>query len=53
VAQGVFRVSGDPAHRVVVPPHDAAGPIVRGDVARRPLPVGEFSRVVRALAGSR
>jgi hypothetical protein len=55
VGQGVYRVSRDRAGDMVVTPPlvDVASPgsarLVRGDVSRRPLPVGEFTRRVRAM----
>jgi hypothetical protein len=33
------------------PPASTATPIVRGDVSRRPLPLGDFEQRVRALVG--
>ncbi len=56
--QGVFRVvrAADNAGWVVTPPAmlpaaaDASGRIVRGDPARRPLPLDEFERRVRTLS---
>jgi len=61
LSQGVFRVLDDPTTggKVVVPPPLVAGvtvqPVRRGDVSRRPLPLGAFSEQVRQLAagGSR
>jgi len=56
--QGVFRVirAADDSGWVVTPPLGAAGPlavrIVRGDAARRPLPLAEFEQQVRTLAGA-
>jgi hypothetical protein len=57
-SQGVYRIarSGDGSTWVVTPPAmlpAAAGtvPIVRGDPARRPLPLTDFEQRVRALAG--
>lgn len=55
LSQGVYRVSRATGRAVVTPPavlaagEDAAsGRIVRGDPARRPLPLDEFAREVRA-----
>jgi hypothetical protein len=63
LAQGVFRVSGDAAlgPRVVTPEvlqlpgATAVGDarVVRGDPARRPLPLAAFEQQVRALVGHR
>jgi len=57
-SQGVYRIvrSGDRSTWLVTPPAllpSAAGSvtIVRGDPARRPLPLDEFEQRVRALAG--
>jgi hypothetical protein len=55
LSQGVYRVAadGDGRRRVMPPPStalgDAAGRVVRGDPARRPLAVGDFNRAVRAI----
>jgi hypothetical protein len=56
--QGVFRVTraADDSGWVVSPPAAAAGAavvrIVRGDAARRPLPLADFEQQVRTLAGA-
>jgi len=57
LGQGVFRIVPGPGGLVVTPPAmlpAAGGPagIVRGDPARRPLPLADFERRVRALAGA-
>lgn len=57
LSQGVFRVWRDRAGWRVLPPPAApiagqAAPIVRGDVSRQPVPLADFERRVRALAGS-
>ena len=56
LGQGVFRVVPGARGLVVTPPAilpAAGGPvIVRGDPARRPLPLEDFERQVRALAGA-
>jgi hypothetical protein len=55
--QGVFRVvrAADDSGWVVTPPPNVAGAstvrIVRGDPARRPVPLADFEERVRALAG--
>lgn len=57
MSQGVFRVvAAGSGGWLVTPPAlwpSVAGtvPIVRGDPARRPLPLGDFEQRVRALAG--
>ena len=58
LSQGVFRVvrAADDSGWLVTPPAIApsaggAVRIVRGDPSRRALPLGEFERRVRALAG--
>jgi hypothetical protein len=58
LGQGVFHVQAD-ANRgwLVTPPLIAAPsggtiPIVRGDPARRPMPLAEFQQHVRELAGT-
>src|SRR3954447_3039623 len=57
--QGVFRLARavDNSGWIVTPPAmlPASGPsvaIVRGDTARRPLPLADFEQRVRALAGA-
>jgi hypothetical protein len=56
--QGVFRVTraADDSGWVVSPPPAAAAAaavrIVRGDAARRPLPLADFEQQVRTLAGA-
>ena len=54
-SQGVFRVAADRAELVTPPAVLPAGSgrIVRGDPSRRPLPLPEFERTVRELAGAR
>jgi hypothetical protein len=62
LGQGVYRLvpagaSWNVTPPVIVPPADTtttttAEPIVRGDPARRPLPLVAFERQVRSLAGS-
>jgi hypothetical protein len=54
LSQGVYRISRVTGQALVVPPVVAAGAdgagagrIVRGDPARRPLPLDEFAREVR------
>lgn len=56
LSQGVFRVWRDGAGWRVLPPPVApiagqAAPMVRGDLARQPMPLADFERRVRALAG--
>jgi hypothetical protein len=55
LSQGVYRISRASGQALVMPPVIAAaadgagaGRIVRGDPARRPLPLDEFAREVRA-----
>ena len=55
--QGVYRVVAANGGFVVTPPAllpAAAGsvPVVRGDRARRPLPLNQFTQQVRALGGA-
>ncbi len=58
LSQGVYRVSRASGRATVMPPAvlarggdaSAAGPLVRGDPARRPLPLDDFAREVRLLA---
>jgi len=56
--QGVFRVTraADDSGWVVSPPPSAAGAtavrVVRGDPARRPVPLAAFEQQVRTLAGA-
>jgi hypothetical protein len=60
LSQGVYRVSRASGRALVVPPAvlvrqgegNAAGRVVRGDPARRALPLDEFAREVRATAKS-
>ena len=54
LSQGVYRVSRGGDGRATVAPFvgDAAGRVVRGDPARRPLPVEAFARQVRAVLES-
>jgi hypothetical protein len=57
LSQGVYRVSRTGGTPVVTPPAvlakgAAAERVVRGDPARRPLPLDAFAREVRALAES-
>ena len=56
LGQGVFRVVPGAGGWIVTPPTlPAAGGragLVRGDPARRPLPLADFERQVRALAGA-
>jgi hypothetical protein len=56
LGQGVFRIVPGAGGWIVTPPAilpTAGGPvgIVRGDPARRPLPLADFERQVRVLAG--
>jgi hypothetical protein len=56
LSQGVFRLAGSAGAWVVTPPAvlPTAGPpikIVRGDPARRPMPLADFEQRVRTLAG--
>lgn len=55
LSQGVFRIMSGAGGPVVTPPAvlpstAASRRIVRGDVARRPMPLAEFEQRVRALA---
>jgi hypothetical protein len=54
-AQGVFRVGDSPNGLMVTPPPilptGGSSSIVRGDPLRVPVPLAEFERQVRALAG--
>lgn len=54
-SQGVYRVTADPhGARLVVPPvFEAAGPIIRGDVTRRAMPISAFTEAVRAVGAAR
>jgi hypothetical protein len=57
LGQGVFRIVPGAGGWVVTPPAvlPAGGPvpgIVRGDPARRPLPLADFEQQVRVLAGA-
>jgi len=58
LSQGAFRVAADAAgRRVVTSPvlmgtGDRPAPVIRGDAARRPLPVDAFRDLVkRVIAG--
>lgn len=54
LSQGVYRVVHGPDGRSLVSPpviSEAAGRVVRGDPARRPLDLSVFTRNVRAIAG--
>jgi hypothetical protein len=52
--QGVFRVARDSGGAWIVTPPPVLpsplGPVTRGSVSRRPAPLGDFEREVRALA---
>ncbi len=53
--QGVYRVAAGATGPLVSPPPampGVVGPIVRGTSARRPAPLADFEREVRALAGA-
>ena len=54
--QGVFRVVAGESGWIVTPPANlpavANVRVVRGDAARRPLPLADFELRVRTLAGS-
>lgn len=54
LTQGIYRVQRDAstgAMLVAPPVLDAAGPIVRGDVRRKPVSLAAFEGSVRAVAG--
>lgn len=53
LSQGVYRVSRATGSPLVipVPPLEGVAGTVRGDPARKPLPLEEFSRQIRALTG--
>jgi hypothetical protein len=54
LGQGVFRVTINSNRAWIVSPPPVmpvAGPVVRGSATRRPAPLGDFERDVRALAG--
>ncbi len=57
LGQGVFRVEADRERGWLVTPPPLVSPssgtmsVVRGDPARRPMPLPEFEQRVRALAG--
>jgi hypothetical protein len=56
LGQGLFRIVAGTEGPAVAPPptpsvNGAAQPLVRGDPARRSMPLDEFERRVRALAG--
>jgi hypothetical protein len=56
LTQGIYRVQRDSvsgAMLVAPPVLDAAGPIVRGDVHRKPVSLTAFEGSVRAIAGAR
>ena len=58
LSQGVFRVSRAAGRAVVTPPpvlatSAGAGRVTRGDPARRPLPLEDFARHVRAAMEGR
>jgi hypothetical protein len=56
LTQGIYRVQRDAvsgALLVAPPVLDAAGPIVRGDVRRKPVSLAAFEGSVRAIAGAR
>ena len=57
LGQGVFRVTSDAStgQALVIPPpvgadELAAGPVIRGASNRKPVPLADFIRQVRALA---
>jgi len=55
LTQGIYRVQRDEASgsMLVAPPVlDAAGPIVRGDVGRKPVSLAAFEGSVRAISGA-
>jgi hypothetical protein len=58
LGQGVFRVEADRDRGLLVTPPPIAAPpsgaigIVRGDPARRPIPLAEFEQRIRVLAGA-
>ena len=55
-SQGVYRVTTEARSgaRLVVPPViEAAGPVVRGDHTRRPMPIPAFTEAVRAAGAAR
>ena len=57
LGQGVFRLVPGAGGWLVTPPAlwpstSARTAVVRGDVSRRPVPLADFSRQVRSLAGS-
>lgn len=57
LSQGVYRLSASEAGWVVTPPPVVAGEgkpglVVRGDLGRRPLALGDFERQVRRLTGA-
>ena len=53
LSQGVYRVSRATGSPLVipVPPLEGVAGTVRGDPARKPLPLDEFMRQIRALGG--
>lgn len=54
--QGVFRVTASDRDDLVTPPAflptGTTGRIVRGDPSRRPMPLAQFERSIRALVGA-
>lgn len=56
LSQGVFRLAKGSTGWLVTPPAILAaghqGPIVRGDLSRRPLPLADFERQVRLLSAA-
>jgi len=58
LSQGVYRIGNADGTAVVTPPPllleaQAAGPVVRGDARRRPLPLDAFEGQVRTLVESK
>lgn len=52
LSQGVYRVTRNAAARAVVTPQPLtaeAGRVIRGDSARRPMPIDAFAREVRTI----
>jgi hypothetical protein len=57
LSQGVFRLQADGANGWLITPTPIASPaatarVVRGDPARRPMPLAEFEQQVRALVAA-